>query len=63
MENLEDEEFFKRFTKNQLNQIKTDSIIHQHIKGQIIYFQDDPNTYGHYLLDGLIRLEKNNQYS
>lgn len=62
MENLGDEDFFQRFTQRQLNEIISESIIHQHLKGQIIFFQGDPSIYCHYVLDGLIRIEKTSQF-
>ncbi|WP_241152381.1 Crp/Fnr family transcriptional regulator [Vaginisenegalia massiliensis] len=58
MEELPNEEFFSRFTTEEMTKIKEESVIHQYRKGQILFFQADPKRYSFFLLKGLIRLEK-----
>ncbi|AMB93308.1 cyclic nucleotide-binding protein [Aerococcus sp. HMSC23C02] len=61
MENLSDEEFFSRFTEEEMMEIKSRSTIHQFGKGQVLFFQEDYKNYCYYLLKGLIRLEKTDE--
>lgn len=58
LEQIAEHEFFKRFTQEQLNQLLTHSLFHQHEKGQVLFFDGDPARDCFYLLKGAIRLEK-----
>lgn len=58
MERIGQYEFFKRFSKNQLNQIIMNSIFHQFEKNQVLFFHGDPARDCFFLLKGAIRLEK-----
>lgn len=57
-ETLHTKPFFERFTADEMHQIRSQSVVHQYRKGQILFFQADPRIYSFYLLKGLIRLEK-----
>lgn len=59
--NIQEEEFFRRFTSEEILAIASASIFHQYQKGQIIFFQEDPNQYAYYLFKGLIKLEKTDE--
>ena len=56
--NIQEEEFFRRFSSEEILKITSESLFHQYQKGQIIFFQEDPNRYAYYLFKGLIKLEK-----
>lgn len=56
--NIQEEEFFRRFSSEEILKIASASIFHQYQKGQVIFFQEDPNQYAYYLFKGLIKLEK-----
>ncbi|MGP6139271.1 MULTISPECIES: Crp/Fnr family transcriptional regulator [unclassified Jeotgalibaca] len=58
LSNIQEEEFFRRFSNEEILTIASTSIFHQYQKGQIIFFQEDPNQYAYYLFKGLIKLEK-----
>lgn len=58
MENIHEEEFFQRFTNDEINTLRDRSFIHQYQKGQVLFFQEDPKQYFYYLFKGLIKLEK-----
>lgn len=60
-ESLQTRDFFSRLTLQQMNRLKTQSVIHQYRKGQILYFQTELKQYVYFLLKGLIRIEKSDQ--
>ncbi|EFR31851.1 cyclic nucleotide-binding domain protein [Eremococcus coleocola ACS-139-V-Col8] len=60
IEELEHHEFFKCFSTEELNYFKSNVVIHQYRKGQILFFQEDPKMFSYYLLKGLIKLETTN---
>lgn len=55
---LQDFDFFKRFTVEQIQEIISGSIIHQYPKGQVLSYHGDPMVYYYFLFRGLVSLEK-----
>ncbi|MGF3066033.1 Crp/Fnr family transcriptional regulator [Facklamia sp. P12945] len=53
-------DFFNRLSIDEVNQITSNSIFHHIPKGQLIFFQDDPNIYCYFVFKGLVRLEREN---
>lgn len=57
-EALGDKEFFEKLTNEEMNRLKSQMVIHQYRKGQVLFFYSDPKVYSFYLLSGLVRLER-----
>lgn len=55
---IESHDFFLNYSGEQLTRLLGRVIIHHYPKNQVIFFQEDYQQYGYYLLNGLIKLEK-----
>lgn len=58
IENLANLEFFKNLSGEDLTAVKSNSIIHQYSKGQILFFQQDLVNYYYFVLKGYVKLDR-----